>query len=56
MAVPCRLPAHLAVGAGDLALPRCCHPMVHAVLVVGGGSHRGGGEAGAGVVVEDGDG
>ena len=36
MAVPRRLPAHLAVGAGDVVLPCCCHPMVHAVVVVGG--------------------
>ena len=36
VAVPHRLPAHSAVGAGDVALPCCRHPMVHAVLVVGG--------------------
>ena len=36
VAMPCRLPARSAVGAGDVALPRCCHPVVRAVLVVGG--------------------
>ena len=36
MAWPHCLPARLAVAAGDMALPRCCHPMVHVVLVVGG--------------------
>ena len=35
VAVPRRLPTRLAVGAGDVALPRCCHLMVRAVLVVG---------------------
>ena len=35
MAVSHRLPARLAVEAGDVALPHCCHPMVSAVLVVG---------------------
>ena len=35
VAVPHRLPLCSAVGAGDVALPHCCHPMVHAVLVVG---------------------
>ena len=51
MAVPHCLPARSAVGADDVALPRCCHPMVHVVLVVGGGGRRRGGEAVAGVVV-----
>ena len=36
VAMPRRLPAHSAVGAGDMALPRCRHLMVRAVLVVGG--------------------
>ena len=36
VAVPRRLPACSAVGADDVALPHCCHLMVHAVLVVGG--------------------
>ena len=36
MAVPCRLPALSAVGAGDVAFLHYCHLMVHAVLVVGG--------------------
>ena len=35
VAMPHHLSAHLAVGAGDVALPCCCHPIVHAVLVVG---------------------
>ena len=35
MATPRHLPAHSAVGAGNAALPHCCHPMVCAVLVVG---------------------
>ena len=36
VAVPHCLPAHSAVGAGEVALLHCCHPMVRAVLVVGG--------------------
>ena len=36
VAMPRCLPAHSAVGAGDVALLCCCHLMVHAVLVVGG--------------------
>ena len=36
MVVPCHLPACSAVGAGDVALLCCCHPVVHVVLVVGG--------------------
>ena len=35
VAMPRRLPARSAVGAGDMVLPRCCHPVVRAVLVVG---------------------
>ena len=35
VAMPCRLPACSAVGADDVALPRCCHLIVRAVLVVG---------------------
>ena len=36
VAVPRHLPACSAVGAGDVVLPHCCHPMVRVVLVVGG--------------------
>ena len=36
VAMPRCLPAHSAVGAGDVALPHCRHLMVRAVLVVGG--------------------
>ena len=35
VAMPRRLPTRSAVGAGDVALPRCHHPMVCALLVVG---------------------
>ena len=35
VAMPHCLPTRSAVGADDMALPCCCHLMVHVVLVVG---------------------
>ena len=35
VAMPRRLPTCSAIGAGDVALPHCCHLMVCVVLVVG---------------------